>query len=365
MIGSMTKAFVLGAGASRGSTLPAHARPPVLREFFARGVSLARKSDPKKFHALLTWLRKSLGIRCSALRTGARTYEDVLSLVETAQLLQVHFPGENVFSHLNPTWYGIQLAELAQFVLEESTRICAAGTTCIVHDELAQSIGKSDIVISFNYDLIMDASLNAVGLLETPEDYGFSFAATLSSGRLKLIKTTAGPWEDCRYFKLHGSANWYETSPHEHSDHKPLHFIAPLSELRSNPSNDDIEKILERHYAEPMLARPVIVPPSFLKSGSYSVGRRWARLWTWCSRRLAKCSDWVVIGYSFGHGDIDAEWLVRTAGRRASTPTIHIVDPQVGAVAQRLEKCLEGVRYRWGGAYKSLEDFVARSELLR
>src|SRR5262249_48080860 len=62
-------------------------------------------------------------------------------------------------------------------------------------DQLAQRTRNSDVVVTFNYDLSIERSLQAAGLWHVNDGYGFRLAPQGANSPVRILK-------------LHGSTNW-------------------------------------------------------------------------------------------------------------------------------------------------------------
>jgi hypothetical protein len=333
-----------------------------LRDIFKRAFELEGNSDiaGPGYQGVLDWLRKQLGIQRESLSDGSVNFEEVISLVDLAKAFAVEVP-DRPFVHLDPMYHRSTLGDVIWNVLMGANAYCASKQTCEYHDRISTSLGADDVVVNFNYDLIMDASLSKANLLgpDSCPSYGIEFKEWVSKDG---VLSTPGAATLGQYYKLHGSINWLiagQWDPNEGgtSDERIVHVPIPIF---SNPSTEYLGDLFWDHFDGPAYFKPMIVPPSFLKSQSYSdpMERHWPVLWSKCAERMGNCSEWVVIGYSFGHSDMDANWLLRQAATKVRRPKISIVDPDMGRVATRIKQVLSGVDFLWGRSFHSMKEFA-------
>ena len=78
------------------------------------------------------------------------------------------------------------------------------GDKCNKHNRLGSKMQKGDVILSFNYDILMDNALYSLGKL-TDSGYRMNFSRTNADGQ--WIRVEDQPSE-ISLFKLHGSLNW-------------------------------------------------------------------------------------------------------------------------------------------------------------
>lgn len=238
---------ILGAGATRGASFDGGAsilQPPLDADFFAqlRASDLGQTSDGE---GLLEFLAEEFG-------DSDVSMESFYS--------QVH--------RLIPPLFGR----------------CIGTSRCKWHDALVDGLDASDVVMSFNYDCVVDASLRDVGLRKwDPENgYGVRAEGDLASWR-DHTGTGRFPKEGHRLLKPHGSLNWRV------------------------PPGGRLELV-----ADPYAARPdgelAIVPPLWQKSfESYP----FHDIWLSARGSLTTTKALLVIGYSLPLTDVYTQAMLR------------------------------------------------------
>ncbi len=154
--------------------------------------------------------------------------------------------------------------------------------------------GQAIAVITFNYDLALEKSLDLSNDLRGRWHYPFIFSSTTRGEGVKIIK-------------LHGSLNWKSTGP--------------------NLTNIDTDYLLEpvpQKINKTECSQAAIIPPTALKEeinlpkdqppilqGLFN------SLWRLALEEISSADNLIIIGYSFPLLDAHADWLFRiaTSGR--------------------------------------------------
>lgn len=352
----MARAFILGAGASKGSTLGSSA-PPILKDFFGRFWD--SNLHPNTFPELLTYVKEKFGLEAEDLKLSWVNFEEVLSLLDTEYHFGVASRGD-LETAMEIHVRRDTLLEMAEDVLRPSSVYCNRGT-CEHHDRIAASLSLvgGDVVINFNYDVIMDASLRGRGLLSenTPWCFGIPFTHQWDGGEFLAMRKPRGLLGKAIYFKLHGAVNWFRGTGYQQDARlKKWRIYVPIECLdrQTMPSTG-----LFRAPKGYVGVEPILIPPSFMKSNLFAGGKRdWADVWWESAKKLGTCKEWIVIGFSCGHSDLDARWLLRKAAVAAGGPTIIIADLDPCAVQARLSEVLRGAPYSWGRTFGSLAELA-------
>ena len=145
--------------------------------------------------------------------------------------------------------------------------------------------GKNVGIISFNWDLVLDALLFGDRLHQT--DYGFHLR----------------PFSAPVLLKPHGSLNWFEHEPGQHIK----------AERKFMLSVEGGEKVYAfKKFRAPKSTRreytPLIVPPVYLKNFKKPVFRS---VWQNCTRFLSIADKVVFLGYSMSVVDLHAQFIMR------------------------------------------------------
>ena len=162
----------------------------------------------------------------------------------------------------------------------------------------------SAICITFNYDDLLDAALNAASNWDPY--WGYGFLCRSSADTVADISYDPKP-SDLLLLKLHGSVNWWPRLGYV----KPFALDAIVHHYfrqRSSWRNSYDRALVARHL-EP---EPVIVPPVLSKSDL--VAQPVLRLvWSLAYERLSKADAVTFIGYSFPATDTAARVLFSEA----------------------------------------------------
>lgn len=192
------------------------------------------------------------------------------------------------------------------------------------------ALQPTDSIVSFNWDTIVDFTLQRTGL---PPYAGY----------LDLMTTEALRVSDFVHrgvlLKLHGSLNWM-VCPNPHCT---LH-----GKIRLAVRNKKLTRFSEMHKCPACgndRAEPFIVPPTSQKL--IRPGTILHKLWLIAREQLQYCRRIVFIGYSFPPTDFYSEWLFRQIyfleDRR---PEIVVVNPEImktrSAVAARYQNIFRG-----------------------
>ncbi len=140
---------------------------------------------------------------------------------------------------------------------------------------------ENAIVISFNWDLVLDYELFSDGL----DEYSYGFKARKSA--VKLLKP-------------HGSLNWYAESEVASVNASLRTTIYPGVEVFMSP-----RKIGSRKGNQ---YKPMIVAPSYIKDFTKPV---YEKTWQACTNALSRASEVTFIGYSLPADDTQAQFILR------------------------------------------------------
>jgi hypothetical protein len=144
------------------------------------------------------------------------------------------------------------------------------------------------IIVSFNWDLVLDQQLFTKGL--SAASYGLT--EDLATGPVLL--------------KPHGSLNWYDsTQISKVSEEKRVEIFPHVK------AKERIEAFLHPRAIKSSVGRkytPLIVPPTYLKDFNRPVFRR---LWNRCTDVLSTPKKLVFLGYSLPAADLHAQFIFR------------------------------------------------------
>jgi hypothetical protein len=213
-----SRVFVLGAGCSRAPVFGAN-RPtlPLIRDFISISTSLPLTND---YAPLWQFLEEVHGFTLADLQAGSPNIEQVLSLAEASAGMIWSGSRHDYFELFGRYFFlGNPAGYLKTLILETLNTLSAplATMTCSHHDALVDSMGVGDVVITFNYDLIIDSSMRRSGRWSEYDGYGVLFPlgitaryeSELASRReIKFSELESSH----KLLKLHGSLNWLRRS---------------------------------------------------------------------------------------------------------------------------------------------------------
>lgn len=208
--------------------------------------------------------------------------------------------------------------------------IVLRGPISPIHNELAKRIEPNDVVISYNYDLVMDNSLMETLNLEQ-NIYGLNFDRKFDMD----WKPCENEHSDIYLLKLHGSMNWLKCSRCGallfYGGRK---VVAELSYqlMGINKSISD----LSCPVCQAKELGIILIPPLL---GKELAGEEFRYPWYLAEKAIVSANRVVVIGYSLPPTDFYSEYLIRKAVSRRfrGKPALHIVDKDTKNVPKRFE----------------------------
>jgi hypothetical protein len=359
----MSLSYILGAGASYGSQLPnPNLRPPLVKDMFRRSQDI---SGSGTFGRVSSWCKKRYGITPESLVLGDPDFESVLGRYDS------DWDATDNEASLENISLGLERQDLLELVYEVfiGSTIATLRATCPHHDRLAQSLTPGDVILNFNYDFLMEASLEKAGKLS---DHGIgaelmAFTHEWTGGGLKPLNGFQATRDDPPHLKLHGSLGWFKRtafsemridSESSGSKPEPNAVKCRIVAHRSRCVKPPLKTYTSLTVAPKTFVgvESVIVPPAPVKSGL--AGPEWKGLWDFALERLSESTSWVSIGYAFRETDRDANELFREAGAPlGDTLDIRVVAPSDGpAIVGRVKKLLPKAKVR--NSHPTLEEFA-------
>ena len=293
--------FILGAGASCESGVP------LLNEFIDRGLRVAGRPEIgiEKLHfdrvdAALTALNTSLYTKSNI---GLKNIEDVFGLIEMGVLIK-KFPGcsspeeieelrKSIIRFIVVTIEQTNRYPHKQGMLTDSNGNYDEFIEVLVGPLLKQ--GRSVSIITFNYDVALDFSLNSKKL-----EYDYSLSDSKKPPNIRLLK-------------LHGSINW-GSCPKCHSivpigwqeyfgSHKiPIDADGSMPETLAFKIGSTLNT--RRHLGDCQVQlndEPVIIPPTWNKTEHH---RQLCAVWNHAAIELGEAENIYIIGYSMPESDM-------------------------------------------------------------
>ncbi len=304
--------IVLGAGATRGASFVSDSDgcplclPPLDGDFFTQLQRVANNKHAAtvgsmiedavelfghNFHVTLETMFTTVEhqIRIVEKTTGERWGEDLADLMEKRT----------------------NLLQAVAAVLEESLSYSPQGGTglqhrdCAYHDALVQQLEPADAIVSFNYDCLIDHTLQKNGNGKWNARYGYCLPLKRGPGSRIVGEDAWNPrapavkGKTIRLLKLHGS----------------LHFSKGTFALKKAPYTSRGAK--KRLQFE-------IIPPEWNKRFDEGV---FGRVWAQAAVEIHQARTIVVIGYSFPLTDLHTSSLFRVSVPRSRLSNVVLVNP--------------------------------------
>lgn len=211
------------------------------------------------------------------------------------------------------------LVELITFTITRAL----LGDPCPLHRKLAAIIKEDDVVLDFNYDLLMDEALRLEGKLDD-SSYGVNFLRVLKDG--DWIRPEEQEKSTISLLKLHGSFNWLRCT--ECSSE----FLTRNINIRKEAL--DLASLKEmscpRCSAEggPMVR--LVIPP--VQTKEYNL-EPYRFLWRSAAQKLKGILRIAFLGYSFSNTDFATKSLLRQIYRyvHGRDVRIHVMNPDSAA----------------------------------
>ncbi|MCE9610159.1 MAG: hypothetical protein K8R23_08105 [Chthoniobacter sp.] len=368
------KVLILGAGASKAyPASKSGLRMPIARDFLETFGKSSLAHEPWVLTGnILTYARDHFGIAVEDLFTSDLDIEAFHSDIEAkllAALDRLRLDKDERLKALTLRASYVQLV----FVFAATINLIQNGPVSVPHRHLAAHLQPDDVVITFNWDTLMDRAL--AESTDWRPDFGYGFAPH---------RIYRNGWEEpdgtandsaVRILKLHGSSNWltgypvidYETCALGLMQTAPAdrvsvfectldpyatyggrwmsgyerysfgYYPPNLPDDSGNPASPGHQFFRARYKfpwmppakssEEGLVSSPLIIPP--VKRKAYGLfGSLFDRLWQQAGRALTAADEIALVGYSFPPTDSHSLNLFKTAfcGRN-TLPRITIVDP--------------------------------------
>ncbi|MEG6617602.1 hypothetical protein V6C27_14475 [Peptococcaceae bacterium 1198_IL3148] len=346
----MKKVYVLGAGSSAGyEGSYIGITSPVSKNFFSKATDVisvhsikGRKfyDNTMTYHNLFKFINDFWGIAPEQINSSGNNIdmEEVLTLL--------HIELEE-----NPHSLPLLRASGEYMMLMALTfDKILYGAPCPHHIKLAKNLSCEDVVISFNYELLMDNSLLSTGMWYPTDGYGVK-CGILSDQKLEQPKNKSHVY----LLKLHGSFNWLYCSGCRQL------FTAiekNKQELRLVCNHSD--KVFSNHMGCKHPLQPIIIPPTMMKN--YDSMPFTQQLWHQARAALANADQIVIIGYSFPPTDFRTKWLFRKAMLESNKKCrkVILVNHATGdKLASMLQQYKSLMRTNDIESYPTIADYVA------
>lgn len=357
-------AYVLGAGFSYGT---GH-RAPVGNHFIRMPTQDTLLQELCRFHyrkikqldKIASLIRQyfSPNTYRASRNKGSKRHEDIygLSLEEV-----ITFFYETISSKKAAPKIKIALTELQELITELIAYLSLNGKPGQndVLRKFADRLFKTDVIITFNWDTILDRTLsNRLKFWHPRWGYGKSVKNEFKYNARHSLKV---PQKYPRLLKLHGSINW---TAHRWE-------IGSEEKLIAHAWGPD-----QRNFKD-----VVMIPPKMIKSeifgdipldenrpeeffGNEVISRDfYTKLWSEAENHLSISRRIVFVGYSFPPADYAFGNMLRRAISRMKIslgrfPGVDIVDPNAAELAKRFEKSFK-ISVPVENQYLSLKNYLS------
>lgn len=343
----MTTVYILGAGSSagyQGSFIGETS--PVSRNFFQKALRVLNihKIEQRLFYD------QHLNYKC--LFQFITKYWGV-----TVQDNPINIDMEEVFTLLHIEMEENPHCLLLKRACEEYMLLMSLtfdkilyGKPCPHHQRLVNNLHDDDVVISFNYDLLIDNALISTGRWQPISGYGIK--CNLLSSEMPLNNYITA---NISLLKLHGSLNWLYCSKCQQ-----LFTAVEKDTLGYRLVYNHAEKVYCNHLGCQHLLQPIIILPTMMKDYNNTMPFT-PDLWRQAQKALAMAKHIVIIGYSFPAADYRTKWLFRKAMQgNTSQRKVTLVNHATGDKLQTmLNYCKNLMRTEDITSYATIADFTA------
>jgi hypothetical protein len=367
------KLFILGAGASKAyEQSKTKVRMPIACDFFDTfdQLEISKSLWVLQGQINLYALEKYNVDSYSYFRSGI-DIEDFHSSIE-ADITKEKLKGNTNQSDFNQMAYN-ELVYLFSSVINEIQN----GPISKPHLKLVENIEAEDVIVTFNWDTLIERALSETGDWNCDSGYGFNPKSIYrNKWETSILKQ---PPSSIQVLKLHGSTNWltvhpslmngfttlnkhvkpddvyiYEYTEEPYSCHRGrfmdgyermsygyypvnLDMVARMSDGQEMALIDQPKPHVEEGTASRggVPSIPLIIPPEKDKNND-NYGSLFDSLWEKTSESITDADEIIIIGYSFPKTDIKSTNLFLDAlSKRSNKPKIKILDPNPSAIVDK------------------------------
>jgi hypothetical protein len=349
--------LLIGAGVTRAAASSVRAKtkqPPVDTDFF----SIAQAVAPRQTATVASCLKDLLGDYADTVRTSLET---------TTTYLYIKAADAPRGSRYHTAF--LELLELINSVLAYTTNDLSLGPRSLLYRFLLSEIEPLDdprnfTVLTFNYDLLLERTLDSIASRGRPEVFSFpncyrlghSISSHKISGHRQFANQTTTV-TGASILKLHGSMNWQ--SRHQANQPEPRQLFRTNRNLYVMDAPRIGTRLRWRPRRRTVYMKPAIVPPISGKRGM--IHEQISPLWTYANKALANADRVVIAGYSCPPLDLEARFLLAESLRVNNNKRVYVINPDASAAAQFIDIC--GVDHTT--IYSSLSQWVADAPYFR
>lgn len=314
--------IILGAGATRGAQFVDMAKgalPPLDRDFFTQAQRLSAAKPRKLLDDLVSNVVTTFGNNFALTMEGYLTRLEQLSHVLADYRLQGRQPS-NRYQRMRENFLQVLAALLDESVGREPD--------CAYHKRLVEKLSTDDVVMSFNYDWLIDHSLMKYGINKWNPRNGYVVPAYVRGKRKAGTKYWACkdnygkpvyPKHTIKLLKLHGSMNW---------------FPVALDRKRKSPPRLELR---ERWWHQNGRLKFEIAPPEWNKPTRSGV---YVPVWASARKALTEAKAMIFIGYSLPETDLPVQALLAVEENPTALELLIIVNPDQQS-RQRIRSVLQ------------------------
>ncbi len=372
------KVIILGAGASKSySESKTRVKMPVANDFFETYRKLSISENPWVLIGfILNYLKKYHEVEWLDFLKYNGNIEDIHSEIESKLLDGLSKPGD--FFETPENLVFLQSYNQLLFLFTSVLNEIQNGPVSKSHLNLVKELNPEDIVITFNWDTLMDRALNSSTNWNSDNGY---FVTPKLIYRDNWIKSKAQNKNGFPLLlKLHGSTNWLTSHTHPKDgvlklsqEISPENFFVYESTVKPYSTYDgrymDGYEEYSYGYYPPNLplngkplpkgylatrtilrgpytpkgqadsyglnSMPLIIPP--VKNKAYDLfGSLFKDIWGKAQDAIYNADEIIIIGYSFPKTDYRTDKLFKNAFvKRSTMPKITILNPYSTPIKER------------------------------
>ena len=303
--------IIFGAGASRGGLdkVPG-VPPPVDRDFFDIANQLVGHGTPKLTKKVLNdvWQLYS--------RTNGIGLETYYRELETRAII-----GEFAKTANQPKDWGRRQKDLEELIRRVYVHTTVFDTQAVtvnpkkseIHKKILEKLEPKDIIITFNYDLVIEESFSSARLWNLIDGYGIQTSGKTKGWAKRWLSDKEyinGEKSKISLLKLHGSLNWKS-------------YNGTTIRLKPKPY------LVSTRKGKIRFEKILILAPGWNKRVDKNP---YKKFWREARLQLEKCKTLMILGYSLPETDLLAHSLlaevVRTrAARDDFLKQLYLADP--------------------------------------
>jgi len=293
--------FILGAGAS------AHASVPVTKNFWGKAIDLIDgnhidEKDLEDFNMIRSFFMNRIRLVPSNFNFDIENIETIFSLIEMAKLTNkfLDLSSKEIEKlHIAINKFIVRTIEkTSHFVVHANGNVISPKIYNNFYNYFIEGINNKEnkfCVISFNYDLALDFVIEFHG---GPRLINYC-----------LPGQNRSHYDAIKLLKLHGSINW-ATCTNKNCNNIRVISIRDDIGIIGNPLRpieaSKIIKTLKCECGDKLNDLPLIVPPTWNKTGNYNI----ENVWHQTVIELSEAKNIFIIGYSMPKADIFFQYLL-------------------------------------------------------